>query len=269
MRANFHTHTAFCDGKDTPAEMAARAFELGLEALGFTGHSGGGADDVGMSDAASAAYRVEISRLRDEYAGRMEIYCGIEQDFTSGRVPCCYDYAIGSVHYVRQNGEHLCVDWSPERTRENIKRYGGDPYAYAEAYFAAVGGVIEQTGADIVGHFDLIRKFDEQDPVFDETNLGYRRAVTDALERLCSGGSRPVFEINTGAMARGYRSEPYPSAWILREIRARSCPIMITSDCHDREKLTFGYAAAAELARAAGYTSQITIKRGVFAEAPL
>lgn len=269
MRANFHTHTAFCDGKDTPAEMAERALELGFEALGFSGHSGGGADNVGMPPAAAAAYRAQIARLKPEYAGRMEIYCGIEQDYTSGRVPPEYDYAIGSVHYVLREGEYLCVDWSAQRTRENIAKYGGDPYAYAEDYFALVGGVLERTGADIVGHFDLIRKFDEQDPLLDETHPRYRRAAEDALDALCAGGKRPVFEINTGAMARGYRSAPYPSPLILRELRARGCPIMLTSDCHDREKLDFGYEAAAALARSAGFKAQITIKNGAFTETEL
>lgn len=269
MRANFHTHTIFCDGKNTPTEMAARALELGFEALGFSGHSGGGADDVGMTPTAAAAYRAEISRLKQEYAGRMEIHCGIEQDYTSGPVPPEYDYALGSVHYVLRDGEWLCVDWSAERTRENIAKYGGDPYAYAEAYFSLVGKVLEATSAQIVGHFDLIRKFDEQDPVFDEAHPRYRRAVTEALDRLCANGNRPVFEINTGAMARGYRSEPYPSEWILRGIRARSCPVMITTDCHDRAILDFGYGVAAELARKAGFTSQVTIRRGRFEEAPL
>lgn len=269
MRANFHTHTVFCDGKDTPAEMAARAYELGFEALGFSGHSFTDFDPCGMSPTSEGDYRAEIARLKPEYAGRMEVYCGIEQDYFSGRVPPEYDYALGSVHYVLHDGEYLCVDWSAERTRENIAKYGGDPYAYAAAYFALVGAVLERTGAQIVGHFDLIRKFDEQDPVFDEAHPRYRRAVTDALDRLCADGKRPIFEINTGAMARGYRSAPYPSEWILREVRARSCPVMITTDCHDRAMLDFGCGAAAELARAAGFTSQVTIRRGRFEEAEL
>ena len=269
MRANFHTHSTFCDGKDTPSAMCARAFELGFEALGFTGHSGGGVDTCGMSEAAAAAYRGEIARLKAEYAGRMELYCGIEQDCFSGRVPEGYDYAIGSVHYVCRDGEYLCVDWSAERTRENVKKYGGDPYAYAEAYFALVGEVLERTGADIVGHFDLIRKFDDEGKMLDGNHPRYIRAVSDALDRLCANGKRPVFEINTGAMARGYRSAPYPSLGILREIRARGCYIMITTDCHDRELLDFGYGEAAGIARQAGFGSQMTIRGGELKETEL
>lgn len=270
MRANFHTHSTCCDGENTPSEMAARAFESGFEALGFSGHSFTDFDQsCCMSALSEARYRTEISRLKEFYAGRMEIYCGIEQDYFSGRVPPEYEYAIGSVHYLLRDGEYLCVDWSQERTRENITKYGGDPYAYAEGYFELAGKVLEVTGADIVGHFDLVRKFDELDPLLDENHPRYRRAALSALESLCAGGKRPVFEINTGAMARGYRTAPYPSEWILREIHARGCPIMITSDCHDCELLSSGYDEAVATARRAGFTGQVTIRRGVFTETGL
>ena len=80
MKADFHTHSTFCDGKDTPAEMCARALELGFEALGFTGHSFTDFDPCGMSESASAVYRAEIARLKKEYAGRMELYCGVDAE---------------------------------------------------------------------------------------------------------------------------------------------------------------------------------------------
>ena len=39
IRSNFHTHTQYCDGKDTVFAVAAAAAEPGLTALGFSGHS--------------------------------------------------------------------------------------------------------------------------------------------------------------------------------------------------------------------------------------
>ena len=39
VRADFHVHTAFCDGAATPREMAEAARTAGLTALGFSGHS--------------------------------------------------------------------------------------------------------------------------------------------------------------------------------------------------------------------------------------
>lgn len=39
MRQNLHTHTTFCDGTNTAEEMIQAARELGMDSLGFSGHS--------------------------------------------------------------------------------------------------------------------------------------------------------------------------------------------------------------------------------------
>ena len=168
MQSNFHTHSVFCDGKDAPEEMVRKALSLGFRALGFSGHSYTELDLCGMTPENEKNYRAEIARLKAAYAGRIEIYCGVEQDYFSGRRAEGFDYAIGSVHCIQKDGEFPCVDWSAKRTEEILKRhYGGDAYAFAEDYFALVGKVRDVTGCDVIGHIDLIRKFDEDGAVFD------------------------------------------------------------------------------------------------------
>ena len=54
---NLHTHTTFCDGKNTPAEMAAAAFAAGLGAIGFSGHSPLDGEEWCMAPADLPAYR--------------------------------------------------------------------------------------------------------------------------------------------------------------------------------------------------------------------
>ncbi|MBQ9300104.1 MAG: histidinol-phosphatase HisJ family protein [Clostridia bacterium] len=268
MRSNFHTHSIYCDGRDTPREMAETACALDFFALGFSGHREPAFSDCGMTPEREAAYRAEITGLKEEYAGRMEIYCGIEQDILAGKRDPWYDYAIGSVHYIEKDGRHLCVDWSAEKTAQHIARhYHGDAIAYAADYYAQVARVKEATGCDIIGHFDLLTKFDEGESLFSGNDPRYRRAVMPALEALCAPGT--VFEINTGAMARGYRAMPYPALWILRELKERSCAVMINSDCHDRQKLAFGADTAVALAREAGFASQVILQKGQFAEIAL
>ena len=36
---NMHTHTVFCDGKNTVDEMVESAIKLGMKTLGFSGHA--------------------------------------------------------------------------------------------------------------------------------------------------------------------------------------------------------------------------------------
>ena len=39
MKANYHTHSTWCDGKDSPEAMVRAALEKGFSALGFTSHA--------------------------------------------------------------------------------------------------------------------------------------------------------------------------------------------------------------------------------------
>ena len=268
MLSNFHTHSVYCDGKDTPTQMAQAAYDLGFEALGFSGHRDPAFSDCNMTPEAELAYRQEIADLKKAYAGRMEIYCGVEQDYMAGSRDAFYDYAIGSVHWIENADKPLCVDWSAELTRRHIDQvYGGDAIAYAADYYAQVARVQAVTRCDIIGHFDLITKFDDAGALFSGEEPRYRAVVLSCLDALAVPGT--IFEINTGAMAKGYRSAPYPALWILRELRRRHCAVMMNSDCHDRTKLICGFELAKALAKEAGFDSQVIIRKGKFTETAL
>lgn len=261
--SNFHTHSLFCDGKDEPETMVKRAIELGFKALGFSGHSYNDFDGFGMDDEKERAYKAEINRLKEKYSGELEIYLGIEQDYLSHPVSEGYDYVIGSVHIVYKGGEYCVVDNTLSELVSAIDRhYGGDRYALAEDYFMSVADLARKTDCDIIGHIDLLTKNNERGLLFDAAEPRYKRAFMSAIEALSP--SRPVFEMNTGAMARGYRTAPYPSLDILKALRERNLPIMINSDCHDKNKLDLGFSLCEELAIQAGYTERVVIKGGKF-----
>ncbi len=236
---NYHTHTCYCDGKDSPAELVHAASALGCAELGFSGHSFVPFDDCCMSPEATRAYQREIRALKEEYAGQIRLYLGVEQDYYSPASTEGYDYVIGSVHYVYRDGAYLPVDLS-RAAQERIVRehFAGDFFAFAEAYYLLVGQLYEKTHCGIVGHFDLITKFNEGGCLFDTQHPRYRAAALAALDRLCA--SPVTFEVNTGAISRGYRSLPYPEPWLLTELRSRGVPLILSSDCHDKRSLLFG-----------------------------
>ena len=101
---NLHTHTTFCDGDNTPAEMAAAAFVAGLGAIGFSGHSPLEGEEWCMAPADLPAYRAAVEAEREKYAGRMQVFLGLEQDFFSPPPEGAFDYLIGSVHGLRLDG---------------------------------------------------------------------------------------------------------------------------------------------------------------------
>lgn len=231
---NLHTHTIYCDGKDTPEELVKRAIELGMTVLGFSGHEYSKHDtDFCMSKEGTAAYIDEVLRLKESYKDQITIYLGIERDYFGEPDAYPYDYVIGSLHYVEKDGVLMTVDYTPEVMEANVERYfGGNYRAYVERYYQLMADVVTKTKADIVGHFDLITKFNEGKRYFDEEAAWYREAALAALHKIAE--SRPIFEINTGAMARGYRTRPYPADFILEEIHKMGCPVVLNSDCHDK-----------------------------------
>ena len=270
MIQNLHTHATFCDGKNTPEEMVRAALSLGMDALGFSSHAPCPVpgDDAGMRPEQVSAYRAEVLRLREQYAGRLEIFLGLEQDYFFFPNQESWDYVIGSVHYVEKDGTYLGVDYSEAVFLQNVEQhYGGDFYAFAEDYYRLVGEIPERTGCQIVGHFDLITKFNEGDKLFDTGHPRYVDAAMAALDRLAERDV--ICEINTGAMSRGYRTAPYPAPALLRAMRERHVPICITSDCHSRANLLCAFVQAAELARSCGYREQMVLTRRGFEAAEL
>ncbi len=268
IRSNFHTHTCFCDGKDTPEELVLAAIEKGFFALGFSGHSYFDLDaDVSMSEDQQRQYCAEILSLREKYKDTIDIFLGIEQDGWSSLPTFPFDYAIASVHSVRKNGVFCQVDHSLERMQENLLRsWGGDMSAYEEDYFAEVSCLLDKIpNADIIGHIDLITKYDEK--------LGIRRApryfemASRAVSRLAQYGK--PFEVNTGAIGRGVRTTPYPSPEILSMIRRAGGRIVINSDCHDKRRLDCAFDLAVALARDCGFEKHTVLTKDGWKEIPL
>lgn len=263
---NLHTHTVYGDGKNTAGEMVLGAIRSGCTSLGFSEHSPLAAsidtDGWTMGHLQVPDYRAEILRLRDQYRDRLDIYLGLEQDLDSPPPDDPYDYLIGSVHTVWANGVPLSVDEGRDSfVRAVHEQFGGDFYAFAGAYYRRVARIMG-TGCQIVGHFDLVTKFNEGGCLFDETDPRYRAAALGTLEALPVKDL--IFEINTGAMSRGYRSIPYPAPFILHAIRERGGRVCITSDCHSADAVTHAFAQASELAMACGFRETAVLTRQGF-----
>ena len=234
---DLHVHTRFSDGADAPEEIVRAAIARGMETVGFSDHSPLPFPcDWCMTGEGAEAYRAEVTALKEKYRGRIRILLGVEQDFFSVTPTDGYDYVIGSVHFLSAGGRLWPVD-EDEATFCRIARevFSDDFDAMAEAYFSLVAGVAEKTNADVIGHFDLISKFNEGEKLFSESSPRYRAAWQAAADRLLASGK--PFEINTGAMHRGYRTAPYPSAEIRAYLRARGARFLLSSDSHSAQTL--------------------------------
>lgn len=251
--SNLHTHTSYSDGANTPEEMICAALEAGCVALGFSDHSFTPFDpDYCMAREREEEYQSEIRRLAAKYQSQIAVFCGIEQDLYSSSPREGYDFIIGSVHYVLKNEEYIPIDNTPEILINAVnKHYNGDFYALTEDYYAAVSQIIDKTHCSIIGHFDLITKFNEGNTLFDEANPRYLAAAKKAIHKCASG--KTLFEINTGAISRGYRKTPYPSFPLLREILKADANVLFSSDCHSAKTILTGFDFAVKQAQLAGF----------------
>jgi histidinol-phosphatase (PHP family) len=287
---DLHMHTTYCDGKDSAEAMVLSAIENGLSFAGISGHSFTPHDQCYcMTREGTQRYIEEIRALREKYADRITLLLGTELDRYADIDLSPYDYWLGSVHYIfseegkRKYAEILAShgsgaadaelealvkyeDWCPvDDAPEDLQRFAENYDGLmdvAEMYFETVGGIVSATDCDIIGHFDLITKFNEPVEIYDTSDPRYIAAWKKAIDRIfddCAerykngyrnrlekpgvlkAGDKPVFEINTGAISKGYRTLPYPAADQIDYIKSKGGVLILNSDSHAAGTVCYGF----------------------------
>ncbi len=260
--SNLHTHTTFSDGKNTPREMVEKALELNFSSLGFSDHSEFLFDrDFKPASGKDLPYRNEISEIAKEYEGKLDILCGVERDYFTLDDVSHYEYVIGSVHYIRPEGEVVPLDWSEKIQRDWIEKSGrGDKNELAKRYYELVAEFAMEGSFQILGHFDLINKFG----LFDDGDETYRKIALEALDEVLK---KDVFiEVNTGAISRGYRKDPYPDAFFLRYIKEKGGRLVLNGDSHSADALNTHFDPSVEMLSKIGFSSLWQLKRAGWEE---
>ncbi len=244
---NYHTHTNFSDGTHSPEEMIQAAIDLGFHSLGISDHAytefypHWSIPQQKMED-----YVKTLGDLKKKYAEQINLFVGLEQDALAVPLPDGLDYCIGSVHWLQKDGHYIPLDESRDFLSDGIREYyNGDGDALAEDYFSLVSAYADDPKISIIGHFDLVTKFDEEaDPLFPPTPR-YIAAWQRAARKLINAGK--IFEINTGAVFRGARKTPYPHEAILDFLGRQGAKVILSSDCHCIESLNFAFDRGEEL----------------------
>lgn len=250
MLANFHTHSTYCDGKNTIREVVLGAIEKGFDSIGFSGH---GYTDfhLGYCMKKTDEYLAEIKKIKEEFKDKIQVYAGIEEDMWCHTNRSDFEYIIGSCHYFNIDGNYYPIDSNPEKFSKCLELFNGDVVALSENYYSAFCDYILKRKPDIVGHFDLITKFDEMDkPLFLE-NEEYFAVAEKYMEKVADSGV--MFEVNTGAISRGYRTKPYPHERLLHILKKHGAKLVLSSDSHQVETLDFAFDEARKILRDAGF----------------
>ena len=269
-KQNLHIHSTYTDGKDAPEEMVLEAIARGFASIGFSEHSymPFSTYPYQMNEAKTEEYKKEIAALKSKYKGRIDIFCGLEFELYSDLPTEGFDYLIGSVHYLDCGGRPLGFDRGLQETLDYVnENFGGDGLLFAQKYFETVATLPQKRKFDIIGHFDLLTKNNEKGAFIDTSSPKYLDMGIAAIHAL--KGKIPLFEVNTGAISRGYRTAPYPQMEFLKEFCRLGFGAVITSDCHDKRFIDCYYDEARALLAEAGFKTKWLLTDKGFKEVEL
>ncbi len=250
---DLHTHSVFDDGSASLEEMVVSAVGKGLSGIGLSGHSPIKNESWTIQAAHLPEYCEEAKRLKEKYHEKIQVFCGIEYDSRSNPIDLSqFDYVIGSNHAIITEKGSFDVDNTVEAAKNGVNIcFDGDFDAAAVYYYSQYREMAENPEIDIIGHFDLLTKFDEKAALYQESHPCYLQAAKAAMERLVRAGK--IFEVNSGAISRGYRTAPYPSKELLCFLRELDGKVCLSSDAHSANGVGFAFEQSLSLIKSCGF----------------
>ncbi len=261
-KQNLHTHSTYCDGNSPMEEVVLHALKAGLDSLGFSSHNHTGFpwDTCQIPQEKIDSYFQEINQLQEKYP-QIKLYRGfeIESRSQSGQIEFDprLDYSIGSCHLFDTPKGLMEVDYSPKRFQEAIDAFDGNIKALLESYYKEVARFANEKPFSIIGHFDLVTKFLEKQPFFDEGESWYQDLAAGYLEETAKSGK--IFEVNTGAISRGWKSTPYPAPFLLERLKNLHAPLIISSDCHKSDAVVSHFEEVETMLKSMGFKEQMKL----------
>ena len=265
--ACIHTHSDFCDGKDSIESCCQSAFDKGMDSIGFSAHSPvtgktGIKSSWNLPDDKLHQYIDEVKAAKKRWEGRLPVHLGLEIDYIDGLMgPADRDYmemeldfTIGALHYLfSPKGEPFTVDNSAEKVSKVINEaYDGDFFAMAEVYYLTLEKMISTGSFDILAHPDVIKKNNSGSAMFNEDDPDYRK-LASAIPPLCAEKGI-LGEVNTGGLNRGRINDCYPSQWLLELFYSHGVDMVINADAHNAGELDGHYDKAVKAMLDAGYS---------------
>jgi len=234
----------FCThAENTLEELVQTYIRKGFSWVGITEHMPPAANRFRYPDEVEAGldatglyqrfgrYMTTARALQKKYASRITLYIGFETETYSGSFAFIEslvrtftpDYIVGSVHHVNDIG----IDWSQDTYDRIAQRLGGREALY-RAYFDLQHEMLLRLNPQVVGHFDLVRIFDD-DYRRRLRNESIRRRIRRNLELIKR--LNLTMDLNMRSLQKG-GTEPYIARPILEDVLALGIPVVPGDDAH-------------------------------------
>ncbi|MEQ6377829.1 histidinol-phosphatase HisJ [Bacillaceae bacterium S4-13-58] len=253
-----HVHSPFCPHgtKDSFEMYIEKAIDLGYTSISFTEHAPLPSTfddptpekDSGMNPTYLLDYLEELHRLRKHYEKQIEIEVGLEVDYIEGFEKETTDFlqtygpyltdSILSVHFLKVDHHHICMDFSEHSFAKLIKKVGNLEMLY-QLYYRTISKAIRANLGSYkpkrLGHLTLIRKFQLQyprPPMEDQLIMQTLKEVKNANMAL---------DYNGAGWNKAQCKETYPSKDIARKAYQMGIPLIYGSDAHQSKDLKQGW----------------------------
>jgi histidinol-phosphatase (PHP family) len=273
VRVNYHLHNQYSsDGRGSTEEVCETAFELGFEEICFTNHAetlspegGGWVLDLVEARQRYEQLQHEIERLQPEYP-EMRILLGAEFEYRPEWVETLdalidsvdFDLIIGSVHEV--DGHQISGGTVGKYFKEHdaSESYG--------KYFEAIDEMMEWGGFDVVGHFDMVKRFGTK--FYGPVDIKpFESQIRSILEKMVAKGLG--LEVNTSGVVQA-PAEPYPSLEILQLAKdAHVATVTLGTDSHVPSSFEQGWEVGELMLRRAGFTELTLFSHRIRKNVPL
>ena len=261
--SNYHSHCIFCDGRSSMEEFVRFAIAKGVKKYGFSSHAPLPFDTFwNMRPDDLPEYKAEFFRLKEKYAGQIELYIGLEIDYIHDLFSTReafystddLDYLIGSVHYLDPlpTGGFMSVDGSFDKFHHGLTTiYDGDVQSVVSRFFEVSRAMVEKGGFRIVGHVDKITLNASKCDGFSIRDSQYINGIGDLFTLIKE--KEMIVEINTKSlMGKGFT---YPDIQFFPLLRELQIPVTVNSDCHYPTNILEGFAPAYKALKTAGITT--------------
>lgn len=260
IQADMHMHTWFStDSEACPCDMADEAVRKGLKTICFTDHFD--KDDLewgeeGIFD--MDAYFVEMQKLQEEYAGKLNIRIGIElglrtylKDYyeeLTKKYP--FDFVIGSVHNVpyKKDAEGNILYTDP--AAEKLFTDRTDKEAYRLMMETTLENVRTSDCFQTLGHLDYVVRYGKsREKEYSYTD--YADIIDEILKLLIE--KEKGLEVNSAGLKYGLPfAHPHPD--VLKHYRELGGEIItIGADAHKPEHIAYDFAKAEEILKSCGF----------------
>ena len=256
---DYHLHsTCSADGISTIAQYCRHAAEQGFIEIGFCEHADFDPRDRSYGFFDYTLFRRQIEAQRRAimgYGDSLAIRAAVEVTYQTSREEEIkrflrgkeLDYVVGSVHLVEDSREWAMVSEEGRCEHYFARRSVREAY---QLYFAEVRRAVESGLFDLIGHFDVAKRYG----VRCYGPFDFSLFATEICEILKLAAERGVgLEINTSGLRQPPR-ETYPGLEVLRWYRELGGQILtVGSDAHSVDDLGKGIAEALGLAHEAGF----------------